>query len=79
VIVLAYLGAEVIDIVISGRGKECIEMFIDFVSIVWYQRQMSGCVLVHVLRYIKQNCVSEDHSTVKWKSGAHKLKCTLPL
>jgi hypothetical protein len=79
VVVLAYLGAEVIDVVISGRGKECIEMFIDFVSVVRYQRQMSGCVFVHVLRYIIPNCIFEDQSTVKWKSGAHKLKCKLPL
>jgi hypothetical protein len=78
-VIVAYLGAEVIDIVISGREKECIEMFIDFVSVVWYHGQMSGCVLAHVLRYITPNCISEDQSTVKWNSGAQKLKCTLPL
>jgi hypothetical protein len=76
---LAYLGAEVIDTVIHGRGKECIEMLTDFVSVVWYQRQRSGCVLAHVLRYIVPNCISEDQLMVKWKSGAHELKCALPL
>ena len=78
-VVLAYWGAEVIDIVINGKGKECIEMFLDFVSVVWYQRQMSGFVLAHVLRCIIPNCIPEDQSTVKRKSGARKLKCTLPL
>jgi hypothetical protein len=73
------MGAEVIDIVISGRGKECVEMFIDLGSVVWYQVQMSGCVLGHILRYIIPNCVSEDQLTVKWESGAHNLKYTLPL
>jgi hypothetical protein len=33
VVVLAYLGGEVI--AVSGRGKECIEMFTDFVSVIW--------------------------------------------
>jgi hypothetical protein len=47
--------------------KEFIEVFTDFVRVVWYQMQMSGCVLAHVLRYITPNCISEAQSTVKWK------------
>jgi hypothetical protein len=30
---------------VSERVGECVEMFIDFVSVIWYQRQML-CILL---------------------------------
>jgi hypothetical protein len=63
----AYLGGEVAGIIaLSARGRECIEMFADFISVVGYQRQMLVCGLAHVLKYVMANCVCKDQVTVKW-------------